>query len=56
MQDELADERVKAIIAANEAGATGLARSNGLGPGAASNRLAGPGSVKPAVAVRGNMM
>ena len=55
-QDQLADERVKAIIAANEAGASGLARSNGSGPGAASNRLAGPGSVKPAVAVRGNMM
>src|SRR5437667_1579236 len=55
-QDQLADERVKAIIAANEAGATGLARSNGAGPGAVSNGLAGTGSVKPAVAVRGNMM
>ena len=55
-QDELADERVKAIIAANEAGATRLARSNGSGPAAASNRLAGPGSVKPALAVRDNMM
>ena len=55
-QDQLANERVRAIIAANEAGAARLARSEGSGPGAVSNGLAGIGSVKPAVAVRGNMM
>jgi membrane fusion protein (multidrug efflux system) len=55
-QDQLANERVRAIIAANEAGAARLARSEGSGPSAASNRLAGTGSVKPAVAVRSNMM
>jgi membrane fusion protein (multidrug efflux system) len=55
-QDRLADERVRAIIAANEPGAARLARSEGPGPGAPSNRLAGTASVKPAVAVRGNMM
>jgi membrane fusion protein (multidrug efflux system) len=55
-QDQLADERVRAIIAANEPGASRMARSDGSGPGAASNRLAGTGPVKPAVAVRGNMM
>ena len=55
-QDQLANERVRAIIAANEPGAAHLARSEGSGPGAVSNGLAGTGSVKPAVAVRGNMM
>ena len=55
-QDQLANERVRAIIAANEAGAARLARSEGSDPGAPSNRLAGTGSVKPALAVRGNMM
>ncbi len=55
-QDQLANERVRAIIAANEAGAARLARSEGSGHGAVSNGLAGTGSVKPAVAVRGNMM
>ena len=55
-QDQLANERVRAIIAANEPGAARLARSEGSGPGAVSNGLAGTGSVKPAVAVRGNMM
>jgi membrane fusion protein (multidrug efflux system) len=55
-QDQLANERVRAIIAANEPGAARLARSEGSVPGAASNGLAGTGSVKPAVAVRGNMM
>src|SRR2546426_3987077 len=55
-QDQLANERLRAIIAANEPGAARLARSEGSGPGAVSNGLAGTGSVKPAVAVRGNMM
>jgi membrane fusion protein (multidrug efflux system) len=55
-QDQLANERVRAIIAANEPGAARLARSESSGPGAVSNGLAGTGSVKPAVAVRGNMM
>ena len=55
-QDQLANERVRAIIAANEAGAAPLARGEGSGPGAHSNRLAEGGSVKPALAVRGNMM
>ena len=55
-QDQLANERVRAIIAANEPGAARLARSEGSVPGSASNGLAGTGSVKPAVAVRGNMM
>jgi membrane fusion protein (multidrug efflux system) len=55
-QDQLANERVRAIIAANEPSAARLARSEGSVPGVASNGLAGTGSVKPAVAVRGNMM
>ena len=55
-QDQLANERVRAIIAANEAGAARLARSEDSRPGAVSNGLVGIGSVKPAVAVRGNMM
>jgi len=55
-QDQLANERVRAIIAANEPGAARVVRSEGSGPGAVSNGLAGTGSVKPAVAVGGNMM
>jgi membrane fusion protein (multidrug efflux system) len=53
-QDRLADERVRAIIAANEPGAARLARSEG--PGVASNHLAGNAAAKPAVAARGNML
>jgi len=52
--DGLANDRVRAIIAANEAGAARLAHSEG--PGVASNRLAGNAAAKPAVAARGNML
>ncbi|HEV8553524.1 MAG TPA: efflux RND transporter periplasmic adaptor subunit [Casimicrobiaceae bacterium] len=55
-QDGLANERVRAIIAANEPGAAHLARSEGRGAGVASNRLAGNGAAKPAVAARGNLL
>ena len=55
-QDGLANERVRAIIAANESGAAHLTRSEGPGAGVASNRLAGNGAAKPAVAARGNLM
>src|SRR6266511_2142274 len=54
IQDGLANDRVQAIIAANEAGAARLAHSEG--PGLASNRLAGNAAAKPAVAARGNML
>ena len=54
-QDELADDRVKTIIAANEPGAARPARSEGRGPGAASSRLAGNSGPKPAVAARINL-
>jgi membrane fusion protein (multidrug efflux system) len=56
LQDGLANERVQAIIAANEPGAARLARSEGSGPGVASNRLVGNAAVSPAVAARGNML
>jgi membrane fusion protein (multidrug efflux system) len=55
-QDGLANERVRAIIAANEPGAAHLARSEAPGAGVAANRLAGNGAAKPAVAARGNLM
>jgi membrane fusion protein (multidrug efflux system) len=54
LHDGLANERVQAIIAANEPGAPRLARSES--PGVASNRLAGNTAAKPAVAARGNML
>jgi len=54
LHDGLANERVQAIIAANEPGAARLARSEG--PGVAPNRLAGNTAAKPAVAARGNML
>ncbi|MDQ2964020.1 MAG: efflux RND transporter periplasmic adaptor subunit [Pseudomonadota bacterium] len=54
--DGLANERVHAIIAANEAGAARPARSEALNPGVASNPFAGNGSAKPVVAAHGNMM
>ncbi len=56
LQDGLANERVRAIIAANEPAAARLARSEGPGPGVASNHLAGNAAAKPAVAARGNML
>jgi hypothetical protein len=55
-QDGLANERVRAIIAANEPGAAHVARSEGPGAGVASNRLAGDGTAKPAVAERGKLL
>jgi membrane fusion protein (multidrug efflux system) len=55
-QDGLANERVRAIIAANESGAAHLARSEAPGAGVASNRLAGNGAATPAVAARDNLM
>ena len=54
-QDELANERVRTIIAANESGVGRPARSEGRGPGAASVHLAGNGASRPAVVARGSL-
>jgi membrane fusion protein (multidrug efflux system) len=53
-QDSLANDRVRAIIAANESGAGRAARSDARGPGLAATRLAG-GGVASGVVARGSL-